>query len=201
MARYLGARRHPTLRTLEDVVRFNGAHATEELSLFGQDLFEKAAAKGGLDSPEYVQALATCRRVSQSEGIDALLAGSARSSEARVRTQTPDESARSSEARVRTRTPDDLDALVAPTGGPAWLTDFVNGDAFTGAGYALAAIAGYPSITVPCGATHGLPLGVCFLGRAWSEPVLIGLAYAYEQETRARIRPTYAACTSGLPAT
>jgi amidase len=162
LAIYLAARGHPTLRTLDDVVRFNSAHAREELAVFGQELFEKALAKGNLDSPEYKQALATCRRLSRDEGLDALLA-----------THT-------------------LDALVTPTGGPAWLTDVVNGDSFTGAGYGLAAVAGYPSITVPCGAAHGLPVGLCLMAAAWSEPTLLALAFAFEQETRHRTPPTYA---------
>jgi amidase len=161
MAAYLGVRAHPAHRCIEDLIRFNGAHASAELAVFGQDLFEKAAATRGLDAPEYTRALATCRRISREEGIDALLAAHA------------------------------LEALVAPTGGPAWLTDFVNGDSFTGAGYALAAIAGYPSITVPCGGTHGLPLGVCLMGAAWSEARLLAIAYAFEQATRLRSPPTY----------
>jgi amidase len=89
-----------------------------------------------------------------------------------------------------------LDALVAPTGGPAWLTDLVNGDSGTSSASApstVAAVAGYPHITVPAGYVHGLPVGVSFLGRAWSEPTLIKLAYAYEQATKHRHPPTFAA--------
>jgi amidase len=159
---YLAARAHPTLHGLDDVLRFDREHAAEELAVFGQDLFEKAAAKGDLGAREYTEALALCRRTSREEGIDRLLASQK------------------------------LDALVVPTGGPAWLTDFVNGDAFTGSGYDLAAVAGYPSITVPCGATRGLPLGVCLMGTAWSEATLLGIAFAYEQESRLRRPPTYA---------
>ncbi|HEY6463883.1 MAG TPA: amidase [Polyangiaceae bacterium] len=166
LAAYLATRGHPGMRTLEDVIRFNREHAREELAVFGQDLFEKAAAKGGLDAKEYVDALALCRRTARDEGIDAMLRGH------------------------------QLDALTAPTGGPAWLTDFVNGDATTGAGYEMAAIAGYPSVTVPCGAAKGLPLGVCFLAGAWSEGVLLGIAFDYEQESRHRGAPTYAASTA-----
>jgi amidase len=164
--RYLAGRGHPAMRSLQDVVRFNAEHAQQELSAFGQDLFEKAAAKGSLDTPEYTRALALWRRASREEGIDALLG---------------------------TR---QLHALVTPTGGPAWLTDFVNGDAFTGAGYELAAIAGYPSVTVPCGASRGLPVGICFMGTAWSEATLLTLAFAYEQASRQRKPPTYAPSTS-----
>lgn len=163
---YLAARGRPDVRALEDVVRFNAAHAREELGVFGQDFFEKALGLGGLDSPAYTHALALCRRGARDEGIDALLASQK------------------------------LDALTAPTGGPAWLTDFVNGDSFTGAGYQVAAVAGYPSVTVPCGAVRGLPLGICFMGAAWSEPLLLGIAFAYEQETRHRTPPTYAASTA-----
>jgi len=166
MASYLAARAQPALRSLDDLVRFHRAHAAEELALFGQDLLEKAAATHGLDAPEYTKAVATCRRVAREEGIDAVLAAQS------------------------------LDALVAPTGGPAWLTDIVNGDSFTGASSSIAAVAGTPSVTVPCGATHGLPLGVCLMGRAWSEATLLGLAFAFEQETRHRRPPTYAASAS-----
>jgi amidase len=166
LAAYLGARGRPDVRNLEDVVRFNAAHAHDELAVFGQDFFEKALALGGLDAPAYTHALALCRRIARDECIDALLASQK------------------------------LDALTAPTGGPAWLTDFVNGDSVGGAGYQIAAVAGYPSITVPCGATRGLPLGICFMGTAWSEPALLGIAYAFEQETRHRARPTYAASTA-----
>jgi amidase len=162
---YLATRGQPELRTLADIVRFNERHAAEELHLFGQDLFEKALAKGDLGSAGYALAKDACRRASRDEGIDAILAADAHAA---------------------------LDAVVAPTGGPAWLTDPVNGDSFTGAGYGLAAVAGYPSVTVPCGATHGLPLGLCFMGAPWSEPRLLAMAYAYEQATRHRARPTFA---------
>jgi amidase len=169
MAAYLAQRANPSLRSLDDLVRFHGAHAAEELALFGQDNFEKAAGTHGLDAPEYTKALATCRRVAREEGIDALHASQA------------------------------LDALVAPTGGPAWLTDIVNGDSFTGASFPLAAVAGTPSLTVPAGATHGLPLGLCFMGRAWSEATLLGLAFAFEQETRHRRAPAFATSASLTP--
>jgi amidase len=157
-------------RTLADVVRFNAEHAAGELSWFGQELFEQAVAKGGLDSPAYREALATCRRIARDEGIDAAL-----------RAQK-------------------LDALVAPTGGPAWMTDLVNGDSFTGSSSTPAAVAGYPSITVPAGALQGLPIGISFFAGAYSEPTLIGLAYAYEQATRHRQRPRFlATLDAGMP--
>jgi amidase len=160
---YLAARGHPGVQTLADVVTFNEHHEAEELHLFGQDLFYKALAKGDLGSADYAKAKSTCQHASRDDGIDAILAA------------------------------DRLEAIVAPTGGPAWLTDPVNGDSFTGAGYELAAMAGYPSVTVPCGATHGLPLGLCWMGAPWSEPRLVAMAYAYEQATRHRAPPTFAA--------
>jgi amidase len=162
MASYLAARRPSGgARTLEDLVRFNQAHAAEELGWFGQESFEQAVAKGGLDAPEYREALALCRKVARDEGIDAALAKH------------------------------QLDALVAPTGGPAWLTDLVNGDAFTGSSSTPAAVAGYPSITVPAGLLHGLPIGVSFFAGAYSEATLLSIAYAYEQATRRREKPRY----------
>src|SRR6185503_20698508 len=116
--------------------------------------------KGGLDTPAYRKALETNRRLSRAEGLDAALAKQ------------------------------NLDALVAPTGGPAWLTDLVNGDHFTGVSSSTPpAVAGYPAITVPAGFIFGLPVGLTFMGGAWSEPTLIKLAYAYEQQTRHRKPP------------
>jgi len=162
MASYLATRSVRDLRTLDDLVRFNTAHP-DELRWFGQELFEKAVQKGGLDSPAYRTAHDTCRRLSQSEGIDAALAA------------------------------DKLDALVAPTGGPAWLTDFLNGDAFTGGSSTLAAVAGYPSITVPCGAVCGLPVGMSFFAGPYAEPTLLGIAFAYEQAAKHRKAPGYPA--------
>ena len=148
-------------RSLDDLLRFNTAHAATELRWFGQELFEQASKKGGLDSPAYQTALATCRKLSRDEGIDAALAKH------------------------------HLDALMAPTGGLAWMTDLVNGDSFTGSSSTAAAVAGYPSITVPAGAANGLPFGVSFFGPAWSEPLLLAIAFAFEQQTKARTRPTF----------
>ena len=162
MARYLSTRPGQPLRTLDDLVRFNEAHAADEMSWFGQDLFEKALKTEGLESAAYQDALAKCRKNAREEGIDAALAAQK------------------------------LDALVGPTGGPAWTSDFVCADHF-GGGLAWAAIAGYPSLTVPCGDTHGLPLGLTFFAGAWSEPTLLRLAYAYERATRHRSAPRYLA--------
>lgn len=160
LGRYLTGRGGP-LRSIEDVMAWNRQHADAELAVFGQDLFEQALSKGGLDSPAYEKALATCRKLTRDEGIDATL------------------------AKHR------LDALMAPTGGLAWKSDLVKGDAFTGSSSSPAAVAGYPSITVPAGFLGGLPVGVSFFGAAWSEPALIAIAYAFEQHTRARRAPTY----------
>jgi len=149
------------VKNLHDLIAWNEAHRTEEMPWFGQELFEAADARGPLTDQVYLDALAACRRGSRDEGIDAVLA----------------------EHR--------LDALVAPTGTPAWLTDLVNGDN-EGASFATpAAVAGYPHITVPMGFVHGLPVGLSFVGPAWSEPLLIGLAYGFEQATLARRPPTF----------
>src|SRR6185295_5242510 len=120
-----------------------------------------ARKKGGLDSPPYKTALAKCRVLARAQGIDFVM------------------------QRHR------LDAIVAPTGSPAWTTDPVNGDHFTGASSTPAAVAGYPSITVPAGQAFGLPVGLSFIGAAWSEPKLIALAYAFEQATRHRRAPSF----------
>jgi amidase len=146
-------------RTLQDLIAFNDQNKDREMPFFGQDLFIKAEAKGPLTDREYVDALARNRRLARSEGIDAVT------------------------DKHR------LDAIVAPTGGPAWTTDLVNGDHFGGGSSTLPAVAGYPNITVPAGFVFGLPIGVSFSGRAWSEPTLIKIAYAYEQATEVRRPP------------
>jgi amidase len=158
---YLAERRHPTMHTLEDLLQFNAAHASEELPFFGQELFVMAQAKGPLTDEAYRKALETNHRISREEGIDAVM------------------------DQLR------LDALVAPTGQPAWTTDLLNGDHFLGASSTPAALAGYPLISVPAGFSHGLPVGMTFMGRAYSEPTLIKLAYAFEQATRVRQPPRF----------
>jgi amidase len=147
------------VRTLADVIRFNEENKDREMPYFGQDLFLKAEEKGPLTDKAYVEALEKNRRLSRAEGIDAVM------------------------------NEHTLDAIVAPTGGPAWTTDCVNGDHFGGGSSTPAAVAGYPSITVPAGAVFGLPVGISFIGRAWSEPVLLRLAYAYEHATHRRTPP------------
>ena len=149
------------VKTLADVIAFNEKNADREMPCFGQELFIKAQAKGPLTDKAYLDALAKNRRLSREEGLDAIL------------------------------TQQSLDAIVAPTGGPAWLTDCAVGDHFGGGSSTPAAVAGYPAITVPCGYSFGLPVGITFMGRAWSEAKLIGLAYAYEQATRWRKAPRY----------
>jgi amidase len=162
LAAYLATRPGVAVRSLEDVVRFDIDHAAEELRWFQQELFDKALTKGGLDAPGYLEDLARCRKAAQGDGIDAFLGAH------------------------------QLDALVAPTGGPAWRSDFLNGDNPSGGGSStLAAVAGYPSVTVPSGELVGLPLGISFTGRARSEATLLRLAYAYETATRHRRAPLY----------
>ena len=148
------------MHSLSDLIAFNDREKAREMPYFGQEQFLAAEKKGPLTSPTYKASLAKCRLLSRTQGIDAIMRA------------------------------DRLDALVAPTGSPAWTTDLVNGDHFTGASSTPAAVAGYPSITVPAGEAFGLPVGMSFIGRAWSEPKLIALAYSYEQATRHRKPPT-----------
>ncbi|HZC06569.1 MAG TPA: amidase [Ktedonobacterales bacterium] len=160
------ATRNGAVRTLDDLIAFNEAHAAEELPFFGQDHLIASAAKGPLTDEAYVSALAEIQRLSRREGIDAVM-----------------ESQR-------------LDALFMLTGGPAWKIDLLDGDPDGGgSSYGPAALAGYPVVTVPVGLIAGLPVGVSFCGRAFSEARLIALAYAFEQATLARTRPTYAVTT------
>ncbi|MFT4197249.1 MAG: amidase [Pseudoxanthomonas sp.] len=161
LARYLRRGGAP-LQTLAQLIGFNQQHAHSELALFGQDLFEQADAAPGLDDPAYIQARSHARQLAGPQGIDAALKAQ------------------------------HLDALVSLASGPAWRTDPRLGDKFPGASYSAAAVAGYPSLTVPMGFTgNGLPLGILFTGRAWSEGRLIELAYDYEQRTGARTPPRY----------
>ncbi|HEY6767481.1 MAG TPA: amidase [Candidatus Sulfotelmatobacter sp.] len=149
------------VRTLKDIIDFNERNRSKEMPYFGQDLFLKAESKGPLTTPEYVEALQKNHRLARTEGIDALM------------------------------DKHQLDAIVAPTGGPAWITDLVNGDHVAGGSSTAAAVAGYPNINVTAGFISGLPVGISFFGRAWSEPTLIRLAYAFEQATKARGAPRF----------
>jgi amidase len=154
--------RSSAVKTLADLIAFNREQADREMPFFMQEIFELAEASGPLTDDRYRQALARNRRISREEGIDAVLR----------------------EHR--------LDALVMPTGGPASKIDYAGGIGGGGGSPSTpAAIAGYPAITVPMGFVYGLPVGLCFLGTAWSEPALIRLAYAYEQASLARRPPAY----------
>jgi amidase len=147
------------MATLADLIAFNEANADREMPFFGQEIFIAAEEKGDLSSAEYLEALETARRLSRDEGIDALMEEH------------------------------DLDAIVTPTTRPAWKTDLVNGGISSAGSSGAAAVAGYASITVPNGYVLGLPAGILFTGRAWSEPTLIRIAYAYEQATHHRRAP------------
>jgi amidase len=151
------------VKSLKDIIEFNDANKDREMPYFGQELFVQAEGKGPLTSAAYIKALGRNRQATRDQGIDAVM------------------------AKHR------LDALVAPTSGPPELTDLVNGDYGTAGASAIPAIAGYPHITVPAGFVFGLPVGVSFFGRAWAEMALIRIAYAYEQATRHRRVPEFAA--------
>ena len=149
------------VKTLADVIAFNRREAARELAWFGQDLFERAAALGGLDSPAYLAALARCARGARDEGLDRVFR----------------------QHRV--------DALLAPTDGLAWLIDPIRGDHYSGGFTTPAAVAGYPHLTVPAGLVRGLPLGLSFVGPAWTETALLRMGMAFEQATKARRAPGY----------
>jgi amidase len=152
------------VHSLADVIAFNTKNASRELRYFGQEIMERAQKKGPLTEKKYLDTLASNRRLTGAQGIDATM------------------------AKYK------LDALVAPTQGPAGLIDLVNGDPGGGGSFtAPAAVAGYPHVTVPMGLVRGLPVGLSFVGRAWSEATLLKLAYAFEQAAPARKKPTYAA--------
>jgi amidase len=149
--------------TLADAIAFNEREREREMPYFAQELFVQAEAKGPLTTPAYRKALASCTRLARTNGIDAVIAKH------------------------------HLDAIIAPTGNPAWPTDLVNGDHFTGSSSTPAAVARYPSVSVPMGYAWGLPVNLSFFGPAWSEPTLIRLAYAFEQVTKQRKPPQFLA--------
>ncbi|MBK9575306.1 MAG: amidase [Rhodoferax sp.] len=158
------------IANMADLIAFNEKHAPRELRHFGQEYLIRANAKGGLGGQVYLDALANNHRYSRTEGIDQVLQAH------------------------------QLDALVAPTGGPAWLTDVINGDHYGGSFSSPAAVAGYPHITVPAGFVHGLPVGLSFAGTAYSDARLVRLAYAYEQASLQRRAPTFAGTVGNFPA-
>jgi amidase len=149
------------VRSLADVIAYNESNADRVMPWFGQDLLVASQAKGPLTDAAYRKALAAARRAARTRGLDAVL------------------------SKHR------LDALVAPTAGPAFKIDLLNGDHFVGGSSTPSAMAGYPAVTVPAGSVRGLPVGVTFMGAAYAEPLLIRLAYAFEQATKARVAPRY----------
>ena len=159
--KYLSELLSSPVHTLADIIAFNNAHANQELPFFGQELFLQAQATTNLSDPTYLKALAQDHLLSRQQGIDAVMDKY------------------------------NLDALVAPTGAPPWTIDLIDGDHFLGASSQPIALAGYPGINVPAGYVFEGPVGITFMGRAFSEPTLIKLAYAYEQGSKVRHKPKY----------
>jgi amidase len=161
LAAYLARRGNTSVKSLKDVIQFNERNRDREMPFFGQDIFLKSEQKGPLNTKEYLDALVLNQKLSRAEGIDFIM------------------------DKFK------LDALVAPTAGPAWLTDLINGDHAAGGSSSAAAVAGYPNINVTAGYLWGLPVGISFFGRAWSEPTLLKIAYSFEQLTKARQKPRF----------
>jgi amidase len=149
------------IKSLRDVIDFNKMNASTAMPFFGQEILEIAEAKGGLDEKEYLESLELMKRLAGPEGIDKIM------------------------------NENKLDAIIAPSGSPSWTIDLINGDHFTGGSSSPAAISGYPNITIPAGFVHGLPVGISFFGKAFSEPTLIKIAYAFEQATKIRRKPEF----------
>ncbi len=159
--KYLQSHPNAKPKSLADLIKFNSENAEKEMPWFEQDIFEEAEEKGDLTEKEYLDALKESKRLAGEEGIDAELKRH------------------------------NLDAIIAPTNGPSWTIDLVNGDHFGGGSSSPAAISGYPNITVPAGYVHGLPIGISFFAEAWSEPKLLKLTYAFEQVSKHRKAPGF----------
>jgi len=154
---------HPAtaVRSLAQVIQFNDQNAEEVMPFFKQEILTQAEERGDLKSPEYLAALQQCRQLSRADGLDKVLHDYS------------------------------LDAILAPSGGPAWVIDLLNGDRGSGGCSSAAAIAGYPHITVPAGYVYDLPVGISFFAGAFQEPVLLRIAYAFEELSNARRDPTF----------
>ncbi|MFX1379693.1 MAG: amidase [Promethearchaeota archaeon] len=150
-----------SLKSLTDIIKFNYKHQKKVMPYFGQELFTMANEKSSITSDEYKEALKQCQVLAQAEGIDAVLQEH------------------------------QLDAIIAPSGGTAWLIDYINGDHSSGGSSSAAAVAGYPNITVPAGYVYGLPVGISFFGGPFEEPKLLKIAYAFEQATKIRKQPNF----------
>jgi amidase len=159
--KYLGEHPAAPVKSMEEIIEFNRKNAEREMPWFSQEIFELAQSKGDLTTEDYVTALKESKRFAGKEGIDTVMEKY------------------------------HLDAVIAQTNGPAWTIDWVNGDHFSGGSSSPAAISGYPNITVPMGYVHGLPVGISFFGKAWSEPTLLKIAYAFEQATKHRKAPGF----------
>ncbi len=159
--KYLAEHSDAPVKSMAEIIEFNKNNANREMPWFDQEIFLEAQAKGDLTTEEYIKALEESKRFAGKEGIDAVMA----------------------EYK--------LDAIIAQTNGPAWTIDWVNGDHFSGGSSSPAAISGYPNITVPMGYVEGLPVGISFFGKAWSEPTLLKIAHVYEQATKYRKAPDF----------
>ncbi len=159
--KYLSEHPKSPSKTMADVIEFNKNNADKEMPWFDQEIFEIAQKKGDLTTEEYLIALKDSKRFAGKEGIKAVMKEH------------------------------NLDAIIAQTNGPAWTIDWVNGDHFSGGSSSPAAISGYPNVTVPMGYVHGLPVGISFFGKAWSEPKLLKIAYAFEQASKHRKAPGF----------
>jgi amidase len=159
--KYLAEHQNAKVKSLEEIIEFNKTNADREMPWFNQEIFEEAQKKGDLGSEAYLEALKNSKLYAGKEGIDKVMEDNR------------------------------LDAVIAQTNGPAWTIDWLNGDHFSGGSSSPAAISGYPNITVPMGFVEGLPVGISFFGKAWSEPTLLKIAYVFEQATKHRKTPEF----------